>query len=104
MYTYCTFTPIPGIVAASVVSVESHSIAGRNFIVELNLPREHDSYSAILVSTPPNVDQALLQRRIEKQIGPGFSIEQQGHDSYILTTDEQGFSKFEIFFENVLII
>ncbi|KAL5471194.1 hypothetical protein EMCRGX_G029281 [Ephydatia muelleri] len=76
-------------VAASVASMESHSIAGRNFIVELNLPREHDSYSTILVSTPPNVDQALLQRRIEKQIGPGFSIEQQGHSSYILTTDER---------------
>ena len=96
-HTYCTFTPIPGIVAASVASMESHSIAGRNFIVELNLPREHDSYSTILVSTPPNVDQALLQRRIEKQIGTGFSIEQQGHDSYILTTDERGFSKFDIF-------
>ena len=64
--------------------MESHSIAGKNFIVQLHLP----SYSAILVSTPPDVDQALLQRRIEKQIGPGFSIKQRGHDSYILTTDE----------------
>ena len=108
MYAYCTFTQIPGIVAASVVSMESHSIAGRNFIVELNLPREHDSYSTILVSTPLDVDQALLQRRIEKQIGPGFSIEQQGHDSYILTTGERllhkGFSKFDNFEHDLIIL
>ena len=50
------------------------------------MPREH---ATILVSTPPDVDLELLQRRIEKQIGPGFSIEAHSCDSYLVTIAEQ---------------
>ena len=73
-------------VAAKVVSRETHAIAGASFAVKLHMPRK---CVKILVSTPPNVDLDFLQGRIEKQVGPDFSLEPHGCDSYLLTITEQ---------------
>ena len=73
-------------VAAKVISRETHPIAGATFAVQLHMPRK---CVKILVSTPPNVDLDFLQGQIEKQIGPDFSLEPYGCDSYLLATREQ---------------